>query len=536
MGQVARASGMGRTPGLTPLFGFQPNIASPEGTPTLGASGAGGVRDFRSSHGYLRRAMGILVHSTAASGLSLDGGAEAPEGQLDTGSPPEMSARTRVLVLEKSDLRRAGILDLLAENPAVEVVGVARSLNEACRLLSLAPSDFQPNVVVVGCPTDDALAALMCRTLKDRVPDAAIVVIADEPGPPTPGVVLRAGARGYLLNERVPAGLAACVSAAAAGATFLDPEATEVILSETPVRDANARASSADGATGGVLTEREMAALDLVAAGLSNQQIARRLSVSQGTIKAAIQGVLRKLGAENRTEATSTALRGALIDPLSRGENGAAPQAADEPLSAAAPDRAPIRVAVIGPESLLERGLRSTLTCKDDFELVGTSATVEGASLLLASESIDVVVLVNATNVGSLVEPIRAADAAILHIPTGNRSAESIPSLDSCVLLEPDVSAASLVASIRTAAAHSNITPPRSEDIGEALPPLSDVELRVLGLLTRGATNAEIAGELNTSIPAVKGIFTRLFHKLDVRNRAQAAAVALRSGIRVRGA
>lgn len=492
----------------------------------------GGVRDFRSSRGYLRRAMGILVHSTAASGLSLDGAVEASEGPLDTSSPPEVGARTRVLVLEKSDLRRAGILDLLAENPAVEVVGVARSLNEACRLLSLAPGDIRPHVVVLGCSRDDATAALMCRTLKDRVPDAAIVAIADEPGSPAPGVVLRAGARGYVLSDRAPAGLALSVSAAAAGGTFLDPDAAQTLLSETPTADdADApRPGAADEVAAGVLTEREMAALDLVAAGLSNQQIARRLSISQGTVKAAIQGVLRKLGAENRTEATSAALREALIDPLSQGD-AAAPTKPRAPVL----DRA-IRVGVIGPDSLLARGVRFTLTCEDDFALVGVAATEEQAPSLLVSEGIDVAVVVGATKLGGLTEPIRAAGVATLLIPAEIHSGgDSIPASGDSVLLEPDISAPALVASIRAASAPIEPGPTGLEETAEALPPLSEIERRVLGLLTRGATNAEIADALGTSVPAVKGIFTRLFHKLNVRNRAQAAAVALRSGIEERG-
>ncbi len=114
---------------------------------------------------------------------------------------------------------------------------------------------------------------------------------------------MASGADAFCLKASDPASLLLGIRAAAMGATYLDPEVAEVVLS----RMAQPSESSVP------LTQRELEVLRAVADGLSNKDIAERLDVSVGTVKKHVQDILEKLAASDRTQAAVKALRQGLL-------------------------------------------------------------------------------------------------------------------------------------------------------------------------------------------------------------------------------
>jgi two-component system, NarL family, response regulator YdfI len=135
----------------------------------------------------------------------------------------------------------------------------------------------------------------------------ALVVLSGEGGL-TPAAALRLGARALLPHEAETDEIVAAVRAAAAGLVVLSPAAVESILPHLPA------ASQDGGATHGEeLTPREIEVLSMLAEGAGNKLIARRLGISEHTVKFHVGSILGKLNASSRTEAVTIGIRQGLI-------------------------------------------------------------------------------------------------------------------------------------------------------------------------------------------------------------------------------
>ncbi len=139
---------------------------------------------------------------------------------------------------------------------------------------------------------------------------------------------LHAGAAGFLLKSTAPGELVGLVRAAAAGATVLSPEATQRLLGAAsggrPATGPAAVAAAREGARAAVrsLTRREAEVLAGLGQGLSNQQIARRLHLSEATVKGYVSRVLEKLGCANRTQAGLLAHQAGVLPPATGSRRG----------------------------------------------------------------------------------------------------------------------------------------------------------------------------------------------------------------------
>jgi DNA-binding NarL/FixJ family response regulator len=210
---------------------------------------------------------------------------------------------TRVLIVADDPLARTGLAALLADQPGCLVLGqVAEEAD-----LSAALDVYRPEVVVwdLGwdpAPDDDSPPTSMERLTE--VGDAGlpvVVLISDE----TQALEAQmAGARGLLLRDTSAERLVAALTAVARDLVVFDPPLAAPVLgardpsSPTPVED---------------LTPRELEVLGLLAEGLPNKAIARRLGISEHTVKFHVNAVLGKLGAQSRTEAVVRATRLGLI-------------------------------------------------------------------------------------------------------------------------------------------------------------------------------------------------------------------------------
>ncbi|WP_433541186.1 response regulator [Streptosporangium sandarakinum] len=203
----------------------------------------------------------------------------------------------KVLLADDETMIRAGVRAVLAVDPEIEVVAEAADGGEAIRL-ALA---HRPDVVLldIRMPRMDGLAAV--AELRRVAPGTAVVMLTTFGEDDYIARALGEGADGFLLKSGDPRELLAGIHAVAEGAACLSPRVAKRVVSALAdgrmTREASARERVA------ALTPRERDVLALLAAGLSNARIARRLHLVEGTVKAHVSSILNRLGAENRVQA-----------------------------------------------------------------------------------------------------------------------------------------------------------------------------------------------------------------------------------------
>ena len=199
--------------------------------------------------------------------------------------PPEVEIR--VMIVDDHPLVRAGLGQLLGTDPEITVVGAFASGREAIENLGLAPDVV---LMDVSMPGMDGIAAT--REVLRRRPAARVVMLTSYSDDETVLAAIDAGASGYLLKDAEPDEVLRGVRAAAHGEAPLAPKAARVVLGSRTRPSGDER-----------LTPREEEVLALVGEGLANKQIARRLGISEKTVKAHLTNVFQRIGAGSRTEA-----------------------------------------------------------------------------------------------------------------------------------------------------------------------------------------------------------------------------------------
>jgi NarL family two-component system response regulator LiaR len=205
----------------------------------------------------------------------------------------------KVLIVDDHTIVREGLVTLLEAYPDLSLVGQAADGERAVQLCASA----QPDVVLMDLmmPRMDGVAAT--RAILQDHPGVRILALTSFVEDAMVQRALEAGAAGYLLKNISAQELAAAIRAAAAGASPLAPEATRILM----------EAATAPPALGHDLTAREREILSYLVQGLSNAEIARRLSIRPSTVKNHISSIMSKLGAASRTEAATLAIRHRLV-------------------------------------------------------------------------------------------------------------------------------------------------------------------------------------------------------------------------------
>jgi len=203
----------------------------------------------------------------------------------------------RVLLVDDHDVVRRGLTALLEGAAGFSVVGAAADGTEALDLVA----EHEPDVVLMdlSMPGMDGIEATR-RVTSDR-PEIRVVVLTSFSDRERILDALDAGAVGYLLKDADPDELLRGVQAAARGESPLAPKAARAVLA--------ARAETRPAAE---LTAREQEVLDLLAEGLANKQIARRLGIAEKTVKAHLTSVFQRIGVTDRTQAALWAQRNGL--------------------------------------------------------------------------------------------------------------------------------------------------------------------------------------------------------------------------------
>lgn len=203
----------------------------------------------------------------------------------------------RILIAEDQRIVREGLIALLEDESEIEIVGEAADGRQAIQMFAA----LRPDVVLMDLQMPVLDGPEATRRIRAQSPDAHILVLTTYATDEFIFKALRAGAQGYLLKDASADELLAAIRAVHQGQTQLAPSVAARLVAGVSTGNPD------------VLTPRELEVLTLLGKGWSNNEIAGALDIAPRTTKVHVQNILGKLGASNRTEAVSIAVRQNLI-------------------------------------------------------------------------------------------------------------------------------------------------------------------------------------------------------------------------------
>lgn len=225
---------------------------------------------------------------------------------------PEQSGRrpVRVLLVDDHHLVVEGLRAVLSTDPSVEVIGEARTGRQA---VSQAEA-LKPDIILMDIRMSDMDGIAATRQVKQVVPTTAVIMLTMYENPDYLFEAVKAGASGYVLKDVAGPELIEAIHTVADGGSLLNQEVVGRFLRRLA---ADAEQAAVMPITSGQgperLTPRELEVLRLIARGLSNKEIAARLSVSVATVKTHLEHILQKLQVSDRTQAAVQAVTRGLL-------------------------------------------------------------------------------------------------------------------------------------------------------------------------------------------------------------------------------
>jgi NarL family two-component system response regulator LiaR len=209
-----------------------------------------------------------------------------------------MSKEIQILIVDDHAIVREGLRSLIATEPGMIVIGEAADGEAAVHLFGA----LRPDVTLMDLimPRRDGISAI--REIKKQDPQARILVLTSFAEDDQVFPAIKSGALGYLMKDSSPQELLLAIRDTHRGESWLDPTVARKLIEELN-RPPELPPSLEP------LSARELEVLDLVAEGLSNQEIAARLVISERTVRNHMGSILAKLHLANRTQAALYALR-----------------------------------------------------------------------------------------------------------------------------------------------------------------------------------------------------------------------------------
>lgn len=214
-----------------------------------------------------------------------------------------MSEGITVLVVDDHAVVRQGVRAFLTAQPDLVVVGTAASGEEALRLVA----EHAPDVVLVDLVMPGMDGVETTRRLRQLSPRTRVLILTSYDQDEHIFPAIRAGALSYLLKEIGPEELVEAIRRAARGEAVLHPRVAARVVQELHGTRKDQPNAFAD------LSERELEVLRQIADGLSNEEIAERLIISEKTVKSHVSNILAKLHVADRTQAAVFAWREGVV-------------------------------------------------------------------------------------------------------------------------------------------------------------------------------------------------------------------------------
>ena len=198
----------------------------------------------------------------------------------------------KVFLVDDHEVVRRGLIELLGEDPELEVVGEAGSVSEA---MARIPA-VQPDVAVLDVRLPDGNGIELCRDLLSQMPDLRCLMLTSFTSDEAMLDAILAGASGYVVKDIKGMELAKAIKDVGAGRSLLDNRAAAALM-------AKLRGSAEQNDPLAGLSDEERVLLELLGEGLTNKQIAERMFLAEKTVKNYVSRLLAKLGMERRTQA-----------------------------------------------------------------------------------------------------------------------------------------------------------------------------------------------------------------------------------------
>ena len=211
----------------------------------------------------------------------------------------------RILIADDHPVVRDGLRALLSRDE-FEIVGEAASGREAADKAKA----MHPDVVLMDIRMPDMDGLTATRMIKAEAAATAVVILTSFESSDYLREAIDAGAAGFVLKGSPRDDVVRTIKVVVDGGAIFEPTLLRSVLHDSSVRGSAAPDGAREALEG--LTERELATLALIAHGLTNQEIARRLTHSVGTIKNTVQMIIEKMGVSDRTQAAVLAVRAGL--------------------------------------------------------------------------------------------------------------------------------------------------------------------------------------------------------------------------------
>lgn len=211
-----------------------------------------------------------------------------------------------VLIADDHALVREGIIKILSLENDIEIVGEAGDGREAIEIAM--KKDIDIALLDVNMPHTDGIEA--CRVIKREKPGVGVIALTIHDQEEYLFEFIRAGAQAYLLKDVSPGQLVETIRGVARGESYIPPRLVANVFSEI----SRLSAKQAPKGTENDLTAREVEVLQHVARGDSNRLIAKKLFISEKTVKNHLYRIFQKLNVEDRTQAALYALKNKIVD------------------------------------------------------------------------------------------------------------------------------------------------------------------------------------------------------------------------------
>ena len=203
-----------------------------------------------------------------------------------------------VFIVDDHEVVRRGLIDLINAEDDLTVVGDAGNMHDGLRQII----ELQPNIAVLDVRLPDGSGIELCRDVRSMVPNVHTLMLTSYADDEALLGAILAGASGYALKDIKGEDLLNTIRIIARGDSTLDAHAAERVRAR--LRKVGSAAAELEG-----LTDQERRVVELIGEGLTNRQIAERMSLAEKTVKNYVSSLLAKLGLERRTQAAALAVR-----------------------------------------------------------------------------------------------------------------------------------------------------------------------------------------------------------------------------------